>query len=59
MTTVKDLGGRGGVTLALRDAIARGTVPGSRILAAGAPITTSGGHCFWLGGEAGRCGRAA
>ena len=52
VTTVKDLGGRGGVALALRNAIARGTVPGSRILAAGAPITTSGGHCFWLGGEA-------
>ena len=28
VTTVKDLGGRGGVALALRDAIARGTVPG-------------------------------
>jgi imidazolonepropionase-like amidohydrolase len=52
VTTVKDLGGRGGVTLALRDAIAAGVLPGARILAAGPPITTTGGHCNWLGGEA-------
>ena len=52
VTTVKDLGGRGRVTLALRDAIAAGVLPGPRILAAGPPITTTAGHCYWLGGEA-------
>lgn len=52
VTTVKDLGGRAGVTLRLRDQINRGLVPGARILAAGPPITTTGGHCYWLGGEA-------
>jgi imidazolonepropionase-like amidohydrolase len=52
VTTVKDLGGRGGVALALRDAIAAGVLPGPRILAAGPPITTTGGHCYWMGGEA-------
>ena len=52
ITTVKDLGGRGAVTLALRDAIGRGLLPGPRILAAGPPITSTGGHCNWLGGEA-------
>jgi imidazolonepropionase-like amidohydrolase len=52
VTTVKDLGGRGGVTLALRDAILSGVLPGPRILAAGPPVTTTGGHCYWLGGEA-------
>jgi imidazolonepropionase-like amidohydrolase len=52
ITTVKDLGGRGAVTLALRDAVGRGLLPGPRILAAGPPITTTGGHCNWLGGEA-------
>ena len=52
VTTIKDLGGRGGVALALRDAIAAGVLPGPRILAAGPPITTTGGHCYWLGGEA-------
>ena len=52
VTTVKDLGDRRGVLFALRDAIARCILPGARILAAGPPITTTGGHCHWLGGEA-------
>jgi imidazolonepropionase-like amidohydrolase len=51
VTTVKDLGARGGVTLALREAIAESIVPGPRILAAGPPVTSTGGHCYWLGGE--------
>jgi imidazolonepropionase-like amidohydrolase len=52
VTTVKDLGARGGVSLRLREAIARGILPGPRILAAGPPITSTRGHCYWLGGEA-------
>ena len=52
ITTVRDLGGRGGVTLTLRDAIAAGLVPGPRVLAAGAPLTITGGHCHFLGLEA-------
>ncbi len=52
ITTVRDLGGRGGVVLALREAIARGIVPGPRILSAGSPITITGGHCYYLGLEA-------
>ena len=52
VTTVRDCGGRGGVTLALRDSIAAGLVPGPRILAAGPAITVTGGHCYFLGGEA-------
>jgi imidazolonepropionase-like amidohydrolase len=51
VTTVKDLGARGGVTLVLREAIAAGIVSGPRILAAGPPVTSTGGHCHWLGGE--------
>ncbi len=43
-TTVRNLGDRGGVTLALRDAIAAGKLPGPRILDAGAAISTSAGH---------------
>ncbi|MFQ5515335.1 MAG: amidohydrolase family protein [Myxococcota bacterium] len=43
-TTVRDLGSSGDAVFALRDAIARGDVPGPRILAAGAPITPTGGH---------------
>jgi imidazolonepropionase-like amidohydrolase len=52
ITTVRDLGGRGGVTFRLRDAIASGLLRGPRILAAGSPITITGGHCHFLGLEA-------
>jgi imidazolonepropionase-like amidohydrolase len=43
-TTVRNVGNRGGVTLALRDAIAAGKVPGPRILDAGSSISTTSGH---------------
>ncbi len=43
-TTVRNLGNAGGVTLALRDAIAAGKVPGPRILDAGESISTTAGH---------------
>jgi imidazolonepropionase-like amidohydrolase len=36
----------------LREAISSGLIAGPRILAAGAPITITGGHCHFLGGEA-------
>ena len=52
VTTVRDLGGRGGVTFRLRDAIKNGLIAGPRILAAGSPITITGGHCNFLGLEA-------
>lgn len=51
VTTVRDLGDRGGLAVRLRDAVAAGTLPGPRILAACAPITPVGGHCWFLGGE--------
>lgn len=51
VTTVRDLGDRGYLSLGLRDAAASDpTLP--TILAAGPPITTPGGHCHFLGGEA-------
>ena len=43
-TTVRNLGDRGGSTMALRDAIARGWVMGPRIVDSGMSISTSGGH---------------
>ncbi len=43
-TTVRNLGDNGGVTLALRDAIAAGKVPGPRIIDAAAAISTTAGH---------------
>lgn len=48
-TTARDLGGPVGVLLRLRTAIADGMVPGPRLLVAGAPLTTPGGHCHWFG----------
>lgn len=52
VTTVRDLGGRGDLTLRLRDAIAQEIVPGPRVLAAGRPITIPEGHLHYLGGVA-------
>ena len=43
-TTVRNLGDSDGVTLALRDAIAAGKVPGPRILDAGRSISATAGH---------------
>jgi len=51
VTTVRDLGDRGYLALRLRAGGAPGPLP--TILAAGPPITTPGGHCHFLGGEAG------
>ncbi|MCU1491554.1 MAG: amidohydrolase [Acidimicrobiaceae bacterium] len=49
-TTLADCGARCEVVLQVRDAVASGRVAGPRILASGAPITTTAGHCSWLGG---------
>lgn len=46
ITTIRDLGDRGFVTLELRGAPDLPT-----ILAAGPPLTAAGGHCWFLGGE--------
>jgi imidazolonepropionase-like amidohydrolase len=43
-TTVRNLGDDDGVTLALRDAIATGKVPGPRIIDAASSISTTSGH---------------
>lgn len=52
ITTVRECGDRGLVTLRVRDAIREGLVTGPRILAAGTPITTTAGHLHWCGCEA-------
>ncbi|MFG2139966.1 amidohydrolase family protein [Streptomyces sp. NPDC048650] len=51
VTTVRDLGDRDALTVALRTAIESGTAVGPRLLAATAPLTSHGGHCGFLGGE--------
>ena len=43
-TTVRDLGGDPEAIYALRDATARGIVPGPRIIAAGSALAATGGH---------------
>jgi imidazolonepropionase-like amidohydrolase len=49
VTTVRDCGGRGLVTLAVRDAIRSGLATGPRVLASGMPITTTRGHLHYCG----------
>jgi imidazolonepropionase-like amidohydrolase len=44
VTTVRDVGGRGFVTLAVRDAVREGLVPGPRMQVSGPAITTPTGH---------------
>ncbi|MCW7944394.1 amidohydrolase [Streptomyces hygroscopicus] len=51
VTTVRDLGDRDGLTVALRASIGSGTIAGPRIVAATTPLTSPGGHCGFLGGE--------
>ncbi|MEV7085908.1 amidohydrolase family protein [Streptomyces sp. NPDC093085] len=51
VTTARDLGDRNGLAVRLRDAIAEGDLSGPRILAATTPLTSAGGHCWFLGGE--------
>jgi imidazolonepropionase-like amidohydrolase len=51
ITTVRDLGGRDYVEIAVRDAVAREQIPGPRILAAGRPVCMTGGHGHWIGRE--------
>ena len=43
-TTVRDMGGEGGVNISLRNAINRGQVAGPRIFTAGDAISATGGH---------------
>jgi imidazolonepropionase-like amidohydrolase len=53
VTTVRDLGDRRWAVLGWRDRVAAGTVgfPSPAIVASGPPITTPGGHCWYMGGE--------
>ena len=50
VTTLVDCGARGGVVIKIGDMLESAALPGPRVLAAGAPITTTAGHCAWLGG---------
>lgn len=52
VTTVRDVGSKGRLVIELREAIANGRVDGCRVVASGPPITPTGGHMWYLGGEA-------
>jgi imidazolonepropionase-like amidohydrolase len=52
VTTARDLGGRGYLSVVVRDAIAGGLARGPRMVVAGSPVTVTGGHCWFMGGEA-------
>jgi imidazolonepropionase-like amidohydrolase len=49
LTTVRDCGGTKTHVQQVRDRIRRGEIAGPDILACGSPITTTLGHCHWLG----------
>ena len=53
ITTARDLGGGKWLEIDLRDRIDAGELTGPRLLCAGQPVTSVGGHCHFWGGEAG------
>jgi len=51
VTTIRDCGGKGVLTFRLREAIRKGIVAGPRLVLSGRPLTITGGHCRYFGGE--------
>ncbi|HEX9841542.1 MAG TPA: amidohydrolase family protein [bacterium] len=52
VTTVRDCGTVNEIAFAMRAAVEDGTLVAPRIVAAGAGVTTTGGHCWFCGVEA-------
>jgi len=52
VTTARDLGARAYLDVVVREAIAAGLARGPRLVVAGPPVTVTGGHCWFMGGEA-------
>jgi imidazolonepropionase-like amidohydrolase len=52
VTTARDLGASAYLDVVVRDAIAADLARGPRMVVAGSPITVTGGHCWFMGGEA-------
>ena len=52
VTTVRDLGDRSYLAVALREWFRAGNEIGPEILASGPPLTVTGGHCHFMGGQA-------
>jgi imidazolonepropionase-like amidohydrolase len=51
VTTARELGARGFLDLAVRDAIHAGLALGPNLLVSNRPITSTGGHCWFMGCE--------
>jgi imidazolonepropionase-like amidohydrolase len=51
VTAVRDMGGRNGIDIGLKQAIASGLVPGPRMLVSGRLICMTGGHGWQMGQE--------
>lgn len=52
VTSIRDMGGRSGIDLGLRQAVHSGLIPGPRMLVSGRLICMTGGHGWQLGREA-------
>jgi imidazolonepropionase-like amidohydrolase len=52
VTTVRDLGTKYAAAIAVRDAVAKGWIPGPRILSAGVVVCMTGGHGWFIADEA-------
>ncbi len=52
VTTARDLGARAYLDVVVREAIAEGLARGPRMVVATRPVTVTGGHCWFMGGEA-------
>jgi imidazolonepropionase-like amidohydrolase len=52
VTTLRDSGGLGRTTFDLRRTIELGYAEGPRLVLCGQPVTITGGHCHYFGGEA-------
>jgi imidazolonepropionase-like amidohydrolase len=52
ITTIRDLGDRDYLSFTIREETAVRPETGPTILAAGPPLTPTGGHCWFLGGQA-------
>ena len=52
VTTMRDNGGLGRTTFDLKRAVELGYAEGPRLILCGQPVTITGGHCHYFGGEA-------
>jgi len=51
VTTARDLGARSFLDIAVRAAVDSGMAEGPRLVTAARPLTPTGGHCWFMGGE--------